>query len=88
MPPEAGSVGEGGVMYEIRTADQVGAVLAVAGSPSELFDAIEAIEDLTAAQVARNAEGASRLMLELVVYEDDQPVMWHASSVRTPDTAW
>ena len=74
-------------MYEIRMADPVGTVLSVADSPTELFDAIEAIEELTAGQVARNGEGATRLVLELVVYEDGEPVMWHGSSVRTSPVA-
>ena len=75
-------------MYEIRSADQVGALLATADQPSELFDAIEAIEELTADQLTRNGEGATHLTLELVVYEDGQPVMWHASSLRTAETPW
>ena len=70
-------------MFEIRTNDDVAALLAVADTLDQAFDAIEAIEDLTAAQVVRNGEGATRLLLELVVYEDGEPVMWHASSIRS-----
>ena len=69
-------------MCEIRTDDEVAALLAVAGTLEEAFDAIEAIEDLTAAQLAANAEGASRFALSLVIHHQGGPCAWHSGSVR------
>ena len=69
-------------MFEIRTDDVVAALLAVTDTLDEAFDAIEAIEDLTAAQLAGNCEGASRFMLSLVIHHDGAPYVWHSGSVR------
>jgi hypothetical protein len=68
-------------MFEIRTNDEVGAVLAVTDTISEAFGAIEAIEYLTAAQLAANSEGAAGFILKLVIHHDGHPYVWHASSV-------
>jgi len=69
-------------MFEIRTDDEVAALLAVTDTLDEAFDAIEAIEDLTATQLAANSEGASRFALSLVIHRDGAPYSWHSFSVR------
>ena len=68
-------------MFEIRTDDEVAALLAVADTLDEAFDAIEAIEGLTATQLARNAEGATDFVLCLVIHHEGAPCAWHAGSV-------
>jgi hypothetical protein len=69
-------------MFQIRTDNEVSALLAVADALDEAFDAIEAIEDLTATQLARNGEGATRFALSLVIHHDGAPCAWHSGSVR------
>ena len=72
-------------MFEIRTNDEIAALLAVTDTLAEAFDAIEAIEALTATQLALNGEGSAQFTLKLIIHHEGRPYVWHASSVSASE---
>lgn len=69
-------------MYEICLDHSTHPVLATTPTLSQAFEAIEAIESLTATQLARNAEGASDLWLHLTVRHDSQTIARSATRIE------
>jgi len=74
-------------MLEICTDHPDRHVLATAPTLQQAFEAIEALEGLTATQLARNCEGATDFWLRLAVLDDGRLVALSATRLDPDPTA-